>query len=138
MSNKILLFGAIILVAFAAGRYTAENTTTTKTQETKQVDKDIRTRTETTTVKQKDGSIKTITTTDRVSNTTVKSEKIDSITMKNRSKINVSLLAAYDFSTKNKLTGISVTKTVGPVSLGVFGLSGNDETIGGISAGLEF
>lgn len=138
--NKILYIGAALIIAFFAGQYTAKKTVTTTTEQVKAIDKDAHTRTETTTIKGKDGSIKTITLTDKSVNTRIKSDTKTATVTKDESlyKIRVSLLAAYDFTNKEQLTGISVAKSVGPISLGVFGLSSSNEKIGGVMAGWEF
>ena len=147
---KIIVGLCSVVVSFGLGRYSVAIQPTIKTeiQEAKKEDKkddtDTHVRTVTVIVKAKDGSQKTTITQD-----TVKDEKeVDltqavkdiqqTVTPPVRSKINVSLLAAFDVTgQKDGLAyGASINKEIaGPITVGVFGL---DNGIGGISIGINF
>lgn len=151
MSNKILAL-AVILVSFAAGRYSATSTTKEiKHDELVKVDtelhkeRDMHTTTRVRTIKEPSGVV----TTESVVETTVSAhtdsivQATDSvhdtsvtISKSNAPKTNISALASVDFKEFKPIYGVSVSKEVlGPVTIGLFGFSSG---MLGISVGVSF
>ena len=146
---KIAIAFIVVVAAFATGRYSVSQTTTTTKETVKQDDKinenqDTHVLTTTTTEKDPTGVEKTTTTT--TSDTVLKETQDDTtntniqqtITVAAHKKVNVSILVGSN--TSNLLQppnyGASVTAEVlGPVTVGVFGL--NNGTLGA-SLGLDF
>jgi hypothetical protein len=160
MTYKHIAIGSVVvvLVAFAAGRYSVPIKTVTKTvtvEVEKKVEKtntDSKTRRHTTTTitetKTKDGTTSRVTKIDTVvgetensSSTTDLSLHVDSKTEKEvtrgSSPVTISALAGLQLGLPpTPVYGISVTKPVfGPIAVGAWGLS--NRTIGG-SLGLTF
>lgn len=140
MNKKSYLIGGAILaiiLAYATGRYAKPDKIVTKTV-TVEVEK---TRiNENKVIVEKINKDGTKTTTTHVITKTETDTKIqsknDSVVQNNKSPLNVSLLAGYDFNNVNLVYGVHVSKQLlGPVSIGIFGLT--NKTIG-MSAGLQF
>jgi hypothetical protein len=151
IQTKALIAIAVILTAFASGRYSATHgqapsvttsqQTTTDTQV--KVDKDTHKVSTTTDVKTKDGSEKvvtvvtedTVTAINKTQDTVAKVQTV--VTQPKFTKTHISLLAVTDIKSINKLSyGISLSREIiGPVTVGVFGLSNG---VAGLSIGLNF
>lgn len=150
LKNKIIIASIALLTAFAFGRYSVSTAPTVKTedqtkiQDQKASDKDTHTQTTITTTKQPNGTVQTVEKIDVVT-TTKSTEKKDTqedfkqtITPLKQSKVNISILAANDFSKVQILPtyGLSVNKEIlGPITVGAFGFTNG--TIG-LSLGLNF
>ena len=147
--TEIVIISAGLVVAFAFGRYSAEQistkTASTQVTDTKQnqtiSDKKKVTTTET---KKPDGTSQTVTQVDEDVETTIatKTDETSKSTVSSvpaaRSKTNISILGANDFSRGLLIPtyGISVNREVlGPVTVGAFGLMNG--TIG-VSVGVNF
>ncbi len=144
--NKIVLSLLALVFAFAVGRYTASGPditqkTETESKENKVVDKDAHVKTVIIETTNPSGVVQK-TTTITADTTTVSQDKkatsIDSETVTTAKKpmINVSALSGIDFKTKLPVYGAAVSKEfLGPVSLGVFGLTNGTLAV---SIGISF
>ena len=138
---KVIIVTAIVLVAFAFGRYSAPKIpdSHTITDTTKEVQKDTDTHKTTTVTETPDGKkVTTITedtTTKSKSDTDIKKDQ--TITAPKTSIINISALAGLDTGRGFVPTyGISASKElIGPITVGAFGLTNG--TIG-VSVGVNF
>jgi lipopolysaccharide export LptBFGC system permease protein LptF len=147
--TKIIISIVVLIVTFAAGRWSASQVSIKTTQMVTQNDqkaevKDTHTKTTITETKQPTGVDTTITVIDQVQDdkTAEKDNSISNtqttITPTSKSKLNISILGAEDFSKgfTQPTYGLSVNKEVlGPVTVGAFGLMNG--TVG-ISVGLDF
>lgn len=140
IKTQLIILGAVSLVAFASGRYTAKAPDVAEaikavTQDNTHQD----VHTTKVIVQTPDGTVKTTETTDTQTQTvekiaTQESEKITSP----KSTLNISALVAEDFSkgTLTPIYGVSVSKEFsGPVTVGLFGLTNG--TLG-VSLGINF
>lgn len=146
--TKIILVTLVIVISFAAGRYSSNvNETIDKTKtidKTANIDtsKNSHKVTNSVTITKPDGSTETTTTT-TTDNNTDKKEVDSSKTVSNTEVVkksapltNLSVIAAVDFQTKTPVYGGSVSRElIGPVTVGAFGLSNG---IVGLSIGLNF
>lgn len=145
MTTKVIIASAVVLVAFASGRYSAytKPDISIKTDETKQTntDTDKDTHKVTTVTKTPDGkSVTTIVedTTTNTKKTTDSTKTVDQIvTQPKHSLINISALASLDTADGFKpVYGISANKElIGPITVGAFGLTNG---VIGLSVGLNF
>jgi uncharacterized membrane protein len=146
MNNKIIVvaFIATAALSFFLGKNSVEvkETSNTKIEDTKQIDKDSHVKVVQTTTKKPDGEETTTTVTTRDTETHIEdTKKVDEVISKivenNRPKLNISLLV----SAKPELPlipvyGVSINKEVlGPITVGAFLLT--NRTIGA-SIGLNF
>ena len=137
--NQYIIVGVLILLAAAAGRFLSPEKIVTKTV-TVEVEK-TNTKQDSTTIKvtKPDGTITETTTTKTETNTTTNStNKTETIVQGKKSSLNVSALAGINVT--NPAGGIifggHISKQIlGPVSIGVFGLSNGTA---GLSVGLQF
>lgn len=143
---KIVITLAVLLAAFAAGRYSVQTPKTVATEDIKKEDQtDKNTHTVTTTTKKvhKDGEEETVITVVKDTNlstkNTVTDDKRVEVTPAKKNTINVSALIGIDIGTISKpvpIYGVSVNKELlGPVTGGLFGLTNG--TLG-VSIGLNF
>lgn len=137
MTLKTEIIGGVIilLVTFAAGRYSVQAPTVKTTiQESAKVDtdlnKDTHKKTVSVTVKLPSGTTKTTTTVteDTISDKRVDSEKLSSVTQTitppKTGTINVSALAGISLVNGQPVYGASASKEfIGPLTIGVFGLT---------------
>lgn len=157
--NKIFIFGAIILVAFAAGRWLAPTKIKTETKivevekksekSTTDTDRNKHKETKTVEIVRPDGTKETTTTTVEDTNTdrktttakTEESKKAESQSREEtRSSSRTSIAALSGVDTSQSLNplvyGVSISKEVlGPISIGVWGLSNKTY---GASVGVSF
>lgn len=137
---KIELMILAILLAFALGRYTRNSlvTTNTRTQTDVQLSQETHKRVVSVTVKLPSGAVKTTTTTTQDTQT---DKHTDSKTQETKvvsvpKTLTVSALAGIDTRSMLPTYGVSVSKNlIGPISVGVFGLTNG--TLG-VSLGLSF
>jgi len=138
IKTQIGIAAVLTVVAFAVGRYSVTQTTTTKQAEV-HVDLDKRTHTETVITKAPDGTTTehTVTDTTLSKDTTKKVAEASKTEAKSGSKLNISLLVGQDFTTvKQPAYGISVSRElIGPVTLGLWGM--NNGAVG-LSLGVNF
>jgi hypothetical protein len=147
LKYKTIISGGLLLAAFAAGRYSATPPPssvkeTTKTDTTVNEATNTHTKTTVTETKKPDGTDVTVTVTDQVANNIINEKQNSNSslqqTVSSKSKFNISVLGANDFSRGLMIPtyGLSVSKEiVGPVTVGAFGLMNG--TVG-ISVGLDF
>jgi FtsZ-interacting cell division protein ZipA len=151
MSTKVKVIIAVIVLAvtFATGRWSASQKTTKTTEQVTQTDvkadvKDTHTKTTITETKQPTGVDTTVTVIDQVQddksteNDNTKTQIQQTVTPTSKSKLNISVLGAEDFSKgfTEPTYGLSISKEVlGPLTVGAFGLMNG--TVG-ISVGLDF
>jgi len=129
----LLLLSICLFVGYEGVKKDSSKSTTV---ESKQIDQKVDSETKTVTVKEPNGTIETTTDTKTIEDTKTEDQTKTVVETKSASsKVNVSLLAGYDFTQDKKVYGVSVTKDVlGPISVGVFTING----VVGISAGLSF
>lgn len=138
---KVIAGSAVVLVAFAFGRYSAPKIpdSTSKSETTKEINKDTDTHKTTTVTETPDGKkVTTITEdTEIKANSTTDTKKSEVITAPKTSLINISALAGLDTSRGFVPTyGISASKEfIGPITLGTFGLTNG---VIGVSVGVNF
>lgn len=143
--SKVLLTLGVLIVSFAAGRYSVPKkiveTETKVVDESKVIDKDVKKVTKTKTTTNKDGTTSTETEIVEERKTKVKQDtKLDESKHKEivagGSTLNVSLLAGTSLNSISPIYGIAATKQVlGPISVGAWGL--HNKTVG-LSIGLAF
>lgn len=141
--TKILIAGALLILSFAAGRYSNSYTQSTEVSQSetdKESTKNTQTHTESTTTKEPDGTVKTVVITDTNKNVETKkteSEQVQkSVTTITANKVTVSALAGVNTNTFLPNYGASVSKNLaGPITIGLWGLNNG---ILGISVGVEF
>lgn len=145
--NKIIFSLLALVATFAAGRYSNQvsykKDTKTSIVEDKNTQKDTHEKTVTTVVEKPDGEKQTTITQTKDVVATIsdvkdtKSEtQVSKVTGNGTSKLTISALVGIDIHTKLPTYGASITKDVlGPVSIGVFGLTNGTA---GISLGVSF
>lgn len=144
--TKVIASGAVILVAFAFGRYSASTVPSVKTSEnvTVDTDKHVESNTHKVTVITEDCKTgkkitqiteDTGTQTDKTTNKDIKLSQ--TVTPPNKSLINISALASLDTSRGFiPVYGVSANKEfLGPITLGAFGLTNG---VVGLSIGINF
>ena len=145
LKQKITLglygLGALIIVfflGFIEGKSLKPSVTTSAKTDIQQ-DKDTHTQTKTVTVKEPDGKVETTTTTDTVITAkTTETKDVQTTVTPQKSKINVSAMAGYDFfhPSLQPTYGLSVSKELlGPITVGAFGLTNG--TLG-VTVGINF
>jgi hypothetical protein len=147
--TKIIIGVIVLVVTFAAGRWSVGQKTVKTTEQitatdNKQENKNTHTKTTITETKQPSGADTTVTVIDQVANDTMTQKDISNtniqqiVTSAKKSALNISVLGAEDFS--HGLTqptyGLSVTKEIlPPVTVGAFGLMNG---VIGVSIGIDF
>jgi hypothetical protein len=146
---KIIISLVVLIVTFAAGRWSASQVSTKTIQTVTQNDqkaevKDTHTKTTITETKQPSGVDTTVTVIDQVQDdkTAEKDNSISNtqtvVTPTSKSKLNISVLGAEDFSKgfTQPTYGLSVSREIiGPITAGAFGLANG--TVG-VSIGVDF
>lgn len=135
MKLKIIISLALLILAFAFGRYSVKQTTAVVTKEVekeKQQDKH-----KVTVITKKNGEETTTITEDTKTHTDTNSlDIVKEITQGKSSMINISGLAGMDINSKQPVYGLSASKEfLGPVTLGAFFLT--NKTVG-VSIGVNF
>lgn len=128
---QALILILVMLIGFIVGR----NTVDKSTQDVKETDTNAQVKTVIVEKKEKDGTIETTTTTTKDVVSVSKEDKTQTIAP-TKSLYNVQAIIATDFKSVQPIYGVSASKQfLGPVSLGVFGLT--NKTIG-VTIGITF
>lgn len=146
--TKAIIVSSGLLIAFALGRYSSqqsmvETTANTQSVDRKQTEEQDHTQTVVVYTKNPDGAEKTITTINNDIDTKTKdvdkttASTVENITPQNKDKWQVSALVGVPITTGFvPIYGIHVTKEIlGPINIGAFGFTNG---LVGISVGLAF
>lgn len=134
--NKVILSGVVILVSFAAGRFSVPTKIEKTEDKTSEVDKNKHKETTIVVVTKPDGTKQE--TTEIVEDTSIQNKKTDDkslVEIHYNGKTNISALAGTNFGTSIAYGVHASTALIGPISVGAFGFTSG---IVGVSVGLQF